>query len=319
MEDLCLNLLEATVTLYPANADGSPQLTAPIFTGAAAENLRAWERWQKKTTTPTGAKYPKNHNLVPTYEVVIGRLWVVPETGAGDWQAAAGHYVLDVLWIEEETRTWHRKTFYGVTVSEHSWEARDVEQGFQEAQGFEAEYMVPANGVNYASLPPLAATVPGRVYYVDAAGNRLLYTYANGVFTAQDTTANRATITSAPFAVTFAGQAQPVLAALTQPPLAYRSNVGYRNSNRYRQEGLICAGLFMQAPRPADLPRLDYYYGNQRFFSLTPAGLYCTDFREDNPPAPPTESFVVAGVTNAVLALFGPTGLTAASLEIRPE
>ncbi len=51
METILFNLLEATATLYPANADGTPQLGSPIWLGADVENLRGAERWLKPITT----------------------------------------------------------------------------------------------------------------------------------------------------------------------------------------------------------------------------------------------------------------------------
>ena len=177
MNTLCLQLLEATVTLYPANADDSPQTDAPIWSGAPAENLRLPEKWIKRQTRPSGAAYPVNHPLIPEYEITIGRVWVLETANLAGWQTGAGRYVLDITWVEAETLDWHRQTYYGVTVSERGQDARDVENGFLENQVFDAQYCVPAGGPA-GSLPPLLpAAVPSTVVYTDATGSLTLYAY----------------------------------------------------------------------------------------------------------------------------------------------
>jgi hypothetical protein len=40
---------------------------------------------------------------------------------------------------------WHRKTFYGVTIGDQDWDARDIQSGIAEEQQFDARYFIPAN------------------------------------------------------------------------------------------------------------------------------------------------------------------------------
>jgi len=322
METICLNLIEATVTLYPANADGSPQLGSPIWTGAAAENLRGTERWLKKQTTPSGARYPVNHPLVAQYEVNIGRLWVLALTAAGvtDWQAAYSQYVLDVAWVEEETQEWHRKTFYGVTISEHGWEARDVENGLMENQMFEAQYMVATSGG--APLPDvIPAPLPYRVVYQDVNGSVLLYTYdaTTGLFTAQAATTGRATIANSPFAIQFAGDTLPVVLAAGNS-LVYPYVAAYRSTNTYRQNALqVSNGIYAGSPAAGDLPRLDFYYGEQRVFAVTHSGVFEVDYIEGpcgRPPLGSTPGYGALGGGDALVAVFTRGNVTATQIQV---
>ncbi|MDE2107413.1 MAG: hypothetical protein KGL39_60010, partial [Patescibacteria group bacterium] len=220
-----MNLLEATVTLYPANADGTPQLASPVWSGAAAERLQARGNWLRQETRPSGRAYPAKHPLVAQYQVDIGRVWVTDDVLAPTGFAADyTRCVLDVTWVNEDTQQWHRKTFYGVTIAGQEWNARDIESGLLEDQSFEAEYFVPDSGVlSSPSVPPISGNLPYYVQYTDASGSLLLYSYdpATNLFTAQADTNGRAVVgyTGGVFGIQFAADSQPVVA--TSPSLAY--------------------------------------------------------------------------------------------------
>ena len=55
LNTIVLTLLEAVVTLYPANADGSPQLSSPLWLGVKTNGLAVRDRWITVETRPTGA------------------------------------------------------------------------------------------------------------------------------------------------------------------------------------------------------------------------------------------------------------------------
>ena len=330
METICLNLIEATATLYPANADGSPQLASPIWTGAPAENLRVTERWLTHYVRATGARYPVNHPLVAQYEINISRLWVLALTSAGvtDWQADYNSYVLDVAWVEEETQEWHRKTFYGVTISEHGWEARDVENGLMENQVFEAQYMVASSGGT--PLPEvIPATLPYRVIYqslrtATVSDSVLLYTYdaTTGLFTAQASTAGRATIANSPFSIQFAGGpcGRPPVVMASGNSLVYPYVAGYRSTNTYRQNALqVSNGIYAGSPAAGDLPRLDFYYGDQRVFAVTQAGVFEADYIEGpcgRQPWGSTPGYAALGAGDALVAVFTRGKVTATQIQV---
>jgi hypothetical protein len=299
LNTICLNLIEATVTLYPANADGTPQLAAPIWCGAAAENLHGTEKWLQKETMPSGARYPVKHLLVPQYEISIGRLWVILETEYLDWLTLYSNYVLDIVWVEEETQEWHRKTFYGVTINERGWDAKDVENGLMENQSFAAQYYVPDGGAAWTTPPIISPALPYQVIYTDATGSVLLYTYdqPSNVFTAVAALTGRANIgySGGAFAVQFAGDATAVVRT-TVNSLLYRNHTAYRNSQPYNQAQFqVRGGIFSGVPAAADLPRLDFYYGSVRVCAITTNGLFDVNFDAVEPSAATGKFGILAG------------------------
>ena len=214
-----------------------------------------------------------------------------------------------------------------MTINEHSWDAKDVEQGFVENQAFDAEYMVAASGLA-SSLPgPLPATLPYQVIYTDSTGSVPLYSYdpTTGLFTALTSTAGRATIASAPFAVQFAGDSAPVVSASTLASMLYRaSSPVYRNANTYRQNALLVGlgnggdGIFAQSPAPADLPRLDFYYGATRTASICRDGLYDVNFTEGSVQSSnvPVGAFSLFGMGGSLVAVLAPGNLMATQIQV---
>ena len=150
-----------------------------------------------------------------------------------------------MTWVDEDTQQWHRKTFYGVTISEQDWDARDIESGLMENQQFEAQYFVPDSG-STATPPNISQSLPYWVQYVGTNEVVTLYTYdpASRSFTAQANTNGRAVIgyTNGAFGVQFAADDFPVMATSGPASLPYRSGAIYRNANTYRQSALLIAG-----------------------------------------------------------------------------
>jgi hypothetical protein len=321
INQVVMNLLEATVTLYPAKADGSPQLDAPIWTGAAAERLQARANWLREDTRPSAAKYPRRHPLVAQYKLEIGRVWLLDSVISPNGYAPDHRqYVLDVVWVNEDTQQWHRKTFYGVTICDQEWQARDIESGLMEEQTFDAQYFVPSSGDG--TVPAINPTLPLWVQYTDASGaSLLLYNYDpdTKTFTAQADTGGRATIgySAGAFGIQFAGDSQPVVATSGTASQTYRSAAAYRSVNTYRQMMLIVnGGVFTGVAAPASLPRLDFYYGNQRVFTVTREGVYDLDFTEGSPDSVPAGGFGITGGGGALVAVALPGSLTATQFQV---
>ena len=277
MNRFALTLLEATITLYPARADGSPILASPLWAGACADKLTVREQWIKMETRPSGAPFPRQHPLIPQYEIAIDRVWALPLSQAGGFVPTHRRYVLDVTWVEEETGDWHRQTFYGVTISERSLESRSVDEGFSDDQVFGAEYLgTPTSG--QGTPPAIPATLPYTVRYVSQDENVLLYDYdaATQNFTAGSAgiTTGRATISYVPNRAT--GTLDVVFSGQTVPAL------------RVRTDGVVEGLAFVaQSPTDAAVPRLDFMYGLQRLASISLSGqLFAPSFFEGQVFAP---------------------------------
>lgn len=263
---IALNLLEATVTIYPQDNSGAPILTAPIWSGAQGEHLTVMERWLKAQTKPTGARYPKTHPLLPQYEIQLGRLWVLALNLLSGFKTQNGRYVLDILWNHEEELGWHRWVFYGVTISERNLASQDVDGGFTDDQTFDAEYYVPTAGTG--TPPAITSTLPYLVRYVSEGENSVLYTYDFNArtFTGVEDTTGRAVLAtdgSSNFSITFAGHAYPALQIAAGDGITK------------------VIALETGSARAQDLPRLDFFLGPTRLASVTERGkLIASDFVE---------------------------------------
>jgi hypothetical protein len=263
---IVLTLLEGSVTLYPAADDGSPVLDSPLWTGAPAEGLTVRQRWLKQETRPTGRRYPKKHPLIPEYEIIIDRVWQLPMDQLEGFAAEHSEYVLDVVWQDEDGGQWHRQTFYGVTISERNLTTREIDTGSTDGQTFEAETMVADGGLT-GPIPALTAEQPYRVIWRGEDGVVPLYSYnaTTHQFTALAETDGRATIAydAGVWEVAFDGEDPAVISTVTG----------------------LSAVLLQAMPDNAQIPRLDFMYGNTRVASITAEGLWAREFLADAPAA----------------------------------
>ncbi len=278
--EVCHTLLEATITLYPVDDAGRPLTAFPIWTGVPADSLAIAERWIKLQNRPAGARQPRNHPLVAQYEISIGRVWALPLADLKGFLSDGERYVLDIAWQDEDDAQWHRKTFYGVTVSERSHASRTVESEFADAQVFEAEYFLPASGTG--TIPAIVPDLPYLIKYVSAFGSRFIYSYDPVTHSFTELTANISAVTA-------------VIGYLTtSSALLYRSATLYRNSSPYREtsafrirfsgesvdamqlgaDGVIAADSYHAgAPMRDELPRVDFCYGGKRLASVSRNGV----------------------------------------------
>ena len=283
---LTFNLLEATVSVYAQTPAG--QVGALLAADLRAENLRVNERWVNVQTRPTGAPFAVNHPLVAEYALTIGRLLAFDGDAPAGIVFTSQSYVVDVVWVDEDGRGWHRATFYGVTISSRDQEARDVEAGMTDQLEFAAQLLVPAGGSG--GTPGAPETLPLTVRFVSAVENCLLYVFANGCFRAVNDPADRATIGN-DFAITFAGHPAPALSLAAGKLRTYDVEVG-------------------SAPRVVDLPRLDFFAGTTWLGSVTERGkLFCDAVTEVDA----LES--VAGFRFGDVAIWGTDGLQVTGLE----
>lgn len=260
---IVLTLLEATLTLYPANTDGTPDTSLALWTGVRAERVEIHERWESVQTRASGAKFPKRHNIVQSYEVTVGRVWVLPgQTLNGFVPGRNDRYVLDLTWRDEDAypegaQQWHRRTFYGVTLGERSIASREIDNGHTETQVFAAESMAVASGTGTPPAVSGNAAAPFVVKYMADGQSVDLYSYdpTTQLFTALTDPSQMALLTYAAgaFTVTFAGDDSPAMTLTSGGTLQVTA----------AQTG---------APDNGHVPRLDFYYGTQRLWSVTGSG-----------------------------------------------
>jgi hypothetical protein len=303
MNPFTLTLLEATVTLYPADGTGAPVVGSPIWTGVAVENLSIKEKWLTTETRPTGALYPRKHPLVQQYAINLGRVWAlnaVTGLGVQDAQFGFGKYVLDILWTDEDTQNWKRLTLYNVTISEHNLASRAIDEGFTDDQSFDAESLFEDGGLSGTTPPAISLEVPYTVVYVTAYGSVNLYRYdpATQIFTEAVTgiTSGRATLAYVP----------------TDRSGAFNVNFsGPGTVMHVSSDGVSHAGNLIQGtPNTTKVPRLDFYYGSVRAASITAAGeLFAFQFADGTPTAGTGKFQIFAG--GALALTMAAPGVTA--------
>lgn len=260
---------EATVTLYATDVSGAP--AGIIWTGTQTfhNSIRIAERWTKKHSRPSASRYQKHHALFGTYEIGLGRPWLMDYPAITDLPISRRPFVLDVVWLDQDLECWHRKTFYGVTIADRELEGRDIESGMEDGLRFDAEYVVTASGTS--TIPAPSTTLPYIVRFVGATGTVDLYSHdpALGTWTelAAGLTTGRATITIpvADTLVEFSGVGSPSLTV---------------NSTT-----LIVASIADTIPLQATLPRLEFLYGGRIVASLTTTTLHVYGVRDSGPVA----------------------------------
>lgn len=275
------------MTLYAAQADGTPG--DAIWSGQVAERLSVRERWLTVQTRPTGAAYPVNHPLVPTYEIAIDRVWALPLSNLIGFQPGAGNYVLQVVWTDEDSGNWHRRTFYGVTLSARSFTPQSIEGEFVDGQEFAAQYFV-ADAGNAWTAPGEVTAPAAAVYWNGPDGYFPLYNYApsgGASFTLVPgaTTVGHATIAEDGSSITFDG---PNLGlASSEPVLATTAS------------GVTVAALYDTLP--TDQPQLLFYYGTTLLAVVDTAGFWSRVTSDGPLPGDPVFTLEYQGQPVAVL------------------
>ena len=275
MNTLAFTLLEATLTLYAQRADGS--LGGVIWSGAAIENFHHAEKWLTVETRPSGRRYPAQHPLVAQHQLSIERVWALPFAQLGGFVATEQTYVLAVVWLDEDELRWHRRIYYGASISERSLQSRDIESGHVDNQEFTAEYFVVDSGVA-GTLPPPVLAVPSYVVYRGTDGLATqLYTYTAGVYTNLGD-GSLATIAADGSAIAF-GVDAPVLTTAA--------------------DGLQVPSLHDGFPDAT--PRLEFYYGPTLLAALTADGLWSPEYADDYAGGNGRFNFAYAGNPVAIL------------------
>jgi hypothetical protein len=283
INQITFTLLEATVRLFAVDASGNPG--SEIWSGQVAERLHCGEQWITVETRPTGARYPRQHPLVPQYKITIGRLWALPLSDLIGFQPTAGSYVLDVVWTEEETQQWHRRTFYGVTIAARTLEPPSIESGHVDDQEFAAQYFVPSSG-SVATAVPAAPAAAYTVLWVGTDGSRPLYVYDPAAKTFTETNpgdaASRAPIAADGSVIQFSGVDPSVTATA---------------------DGLTLTGI--HDVFPAVYPRLEFWYGAQLVAAVTAEGLWARSLADGTLPGVVAGQFQLqhGGTTVALLGV----------------
>jgi hypothetical protein len=288
LSSVALTVLEATVTLYLADQNDNPIQSSPVWAGSCAENIRMGQKASVLNLLPSAAQFPRNVPLYFTHEITIERIWwqeAIAGTSLQDFTPSTGRYVLDIVWRDEVTGLWTRRTYYGVTFDSREIAGRELMESLDN-QTFQAEQWFPGSGIGMVA--PLGATMPATVRYVGPSGRSLplYYYYGGGIYVAADASVvgGLATISAsaAPggeFTVTFAGQGSPALTVDS-------SGV------------TTCVEFIEGSPVATDVPRVDFLQGGVRIASITINGeFFAANITEGTPGSALFE--ILGGGSNA--------------------
>ena len=158
---------EATVSVYPTDAEGNPITSNPVWLGLQAEGIRILDSLEEIEDRPSGVEYPEITHGAERHEVTITRLWEVdvplveqpddlrvdlatlnlggdpPAENGLDYQLRPNQdYVVVIVWEDEsDRRRFHYRVYYGVTDRSHELDGRTGE-GNRSVLAFRAKYFL---------------------------------------------------------------------------------------------------------------------------------------------------------------------------------
>jgi hypothetical protein len=150
MSDLLpLFLYEATLSLYPVSAEEIPLTDAPVWWGAAANELRLSQDYDEILMMSSGAKRVTAHHLDERHGIEIERTWILQKGSLKDFVPQRNQrYVLEIVW--ESNGYWYRRNYFGVTGRSVGWDSNRT-LSFGNKQSYRAEYFSEESGY----VPPV--------------------------------------------------------------------------------------------------------------------------------------------------------------------
>lgn len=284
-DKVLFTLGECTLTLYATDASGAPIVATPIWQGACEETLRILERWKVVPSRPSGSRYQKFHPMASTYEIVIDRNWLLKYADLADFQPSRRPFVLDVVWVDQDSGDWHRNVFYNVTIAERSRDARGADQPFTDTQSFNAEYFAATSGYGAVAIPAITPGLPYIVRWVGTDGVVNLYSYdaTTHLFTLTASAENRATILYTPSLAAGNLEITFITSITTENGSGLSLQIIYTPALIVKPGGVEVRSIQQTAPNLEEIPRLEFLYGGVRVASLTPDALYV--FNVNDAPA----------------------------------
>lgn len=148
MRTIPLTISQATLTLYVADANGDPLLSAPVWMGSRAEGIELDDQYNEVESTPTCASYPEHEMMGEYHEIRIERIWAIPVDTFRDYLLTRQGYVMVIEWRDEVTGTWQRRTYYGVKGRTYNFKSTDWRrQHLLTNQAFRARSMTTEGGM----------------------------------------------------------------------------------------------------------------------------------------------------------------------------
>lgn len=144
--------------LYPADANGEPILTSPIWQ-ACVNGFSQDDKYSGVVTAASGDAFETDHVTHSETELRIDRTWILRRTSLAEFvPQPATQYVLLLTWTSDGV--WYRRTFQNVTPQAVNWTSRGVLQ-FTRGEQWRSARWTDTGG---ALAPPVfVPTVPAEV------------------------------------------------------------------------------------------------------------------------------------------------------------
>lgn len=143
-----VTVFECRVTCFAEGNFGSAVELGPC----PPNSYRITQRFEVRSVTATGSRVVRNLAIPRGFLLQFQRAYLLGRVAGNapftEASVGSGRYVLDLVWVHEETLDWLRKTFRGVTVGGDRELAGTAEGPMEDAQVFLAESLTVSSGKN---------------------------------------------------------------------------------------------------------------------------------------------------------------------------
>lgn len=247
--------------LYRADAEGEA-IGQAVYLGGKFEDLSPEQTFVGQRIDAHGSPYGRTVHVDERHSFTVRNLWAI-QRGRNVLPAPTRNqqYVFVVVFYDEQTKTFAKRIYFGVTADGQKLPTDD--QVVRHQVPFSAGYMVEQGGIGIR--PDLTAQLLGEIRYVTPAEEGLLYYYDF----ATDTYV-------APFPADLEGRAK-IVNDLTQFRVNFDLDGNGQGipalkvtSDKLRVNELTgIGGTFLLGPTT---PRIEWWYGARRMASLSGAG-----------------------------------------------
>lgn len=171
-----LQVWDATFAVYRVDAnDEIIGSGSDIFLGAAAEKARMWGEYKERSIQRHGRKFSATYHEDEEHFIEVENVRTVSiqeQAFAATELRRNERYALVVVWYDEDTRVWGKRTYLGVTAQPVKIGDNHINQTLR----FRAETME-SETAGLGERPSLDIARSGEVRYI-GSDTRTLYTYA---------------------------------------------------------------------------------------------------------------------------------------------
>lgn len=291
---------ECEVVLYRADEQG--RSTGEVeWLGGCENKMQIGQGYAEERADRSGDPYARNQQLEEVHTIELEALWLSRYESAGVIRnpvlARNQRFVAVLVWIDDETGVWHKRSYFGVEIGELSLSSEN--EYFTQRTPMRAGWFVPQNG-RLPEMPGLLPAGGGIVRYFSSGAAVDLFSYDFGTeqFTELSPSAGKFTIAGAGGGY--------VLRLLVGGVVA----LGIGSDGVAHVAALIASG----GSYASGLPRVEFFNGSLRVATLTAAGVLAVPSFFETATAPAlTEDFVFSD--GAWRLSFGNAGAYAPAIE----